>query len=87
MFARYKRLVPRPQRELIAAQRLPKPNWFVGAAEQPLNPRDPALMQQIKAVKRRIRDRGNPPAPVASPDVPPVDVRAGATVPGAVQRR
>lgn len=86
MFARYKRLVPRPQRELIAQQRLPKPNWFIGAAEQPLNPRDPALMQQIKEVKQRIRDRRNPNGQPGSSEVV-ADSRPGAHAPGGIEHR
>jgi hypothetical protein len=57
MFSRYKRLVPRAHRDLIASQGLAKPNWFVGAAEQPLDPRDSALEQQIAAVEKRIDER------------------------------
>ena len=57
MFGRYKRLVPHTQRRLIADQRLPHPNWFVGAAEQPFLARDPELLAEVDAVEARIAAR------------------------------
>ena len=57
MLSRYKRLVPRSHRVLIFHQGLPRPDWFIGAAEQPLDPRDPALQAQIAEVEARIDAR------------------------------
>jgi len=73
---RYRRLVPPAQRQLIADHRLPLPNWFVGAAEQPLVPRDPALVEEIEAVKARIRRRrqNEQGESVAAPVDAPVEV-------------
>lgn len=64
---RYRQHVPPHHRKLIGTHRLPKPNWFVGAAEQPSVPRDPALVTEIEDVKRRLRDyrSGEKPPPAA----------------------
>lgn len=57
MPGRYRRLVPRTYRDLITAYGLKRPNWFIGAAEQPFDPRDPALVGEIDRVVKRIEDR------------------------------
>jgi hypothetical protein len=54
MFSRFKRHVPRDQREVITSRGLPRPDWFVGAAEQPLDPKDPAIEKLIRAVDERL---------------------------------
>lgn len=67
---RYRRYVPPHHRRLIGTHRLPKPNWFVGAAEQPSVPRDPELVNEIEDVKRRLRNYRSgeqSPAPAEAP--------------------
>jgi hypothetical protein len=54
MFSRYKRLVPPSQREVITSRGLPHPDWFVGAAEQPLDPHDPAMTKLLRDVDDRF---------------------------------
>jgi hypothetical protein len=60
MFGRYRRLVPRRHRELIREHGLPKPNWFVGSAEQPFY-YDDDLRAEIERVKREIVARRDGP--------------------------
>jgi hypothetical protein len=55
MLGRSRRLIPVHHFRLIQRQRLPRPNWFVGAAEQPSIPRDPALVADIDRVKSALR--------------------------------
>jgi hypothetical protein len=77
MLSRYKRLVPRSHRTLIYHQGLPRPDWFVGAAEQPLDPRDPALQAQIADVERRIEQRSKRiEQPAAATTVQPDETKA-----------
>lgn len=75
--SRYRRLVPHAQRRLVVDNLLARLNWFVGAAEQPLTPRDPVLTAEIDRVKARIRKRreGRTGGEVV-PDVVPQPVEA-----------
>lgn len=68
MFGRSRRLVPAHHLNLIKIQRLPKPNWFVGAAEQSVVPRDPALVADIDRLKTELRQRRRPSHAAAAPD-------------------
>lgn len=78
---RYRRSVPRHHRRLIAVHRLPKPNWFVGSAEQASVPRDPALVREIENAKQRLRDyrvreaAGAAPSRTPTGQVPATDKR------------
>jgi hypothetical protein len=73
MFSRYKRLVPPAQREVIVSRGLPRPDWFVGAAEQPLDPRDPGLAKLLRDVDERLDSAAGgqgaaaQPGPAAAP--------------------
>ena len=72
MSGRYERLVPKHYRLLIKRHRLPRPNWFVGAAERAPVVRDEELQAEIDKVKTRVRalvgaGAGDPQ--VAAPDV------------------
>ena len=53
--SRYNRLVPAVHREMIRRHHHPKPNWFVGAAEQPAVPMDPELRREIDELKSELR--------------------------------
>ena len=69
MFGRYNKVVPPHQKDLIARYRLPRPNWYVGAAEQPASPVDPQLRREIDQIKSDLS--GTQGAPI--PEVPPKD--------------
>ena len=56
IFFRYRRRVPQHHRDLIAASGAPKPNWYVGAAEQASVPRDPELVREVEALKANLSD-------------------------------
>ena len=60
MFGRYMRLVPAGHRGLIKRHGVRRPNWFVGAAEQPSVPRDPSLRTDIDAVKAELHGHAEP---------------------------
>lgn len=51
MFRRYSKVVPPHQKDLIRAHGFPRPNWYVGAAEQPTAPVDPQLRKEIDQIK------------------------------------
>ena len=53
---RYRRLVPKEQRDLIKVHGLSRPNWFVGSAERP-SVVDAGLRAEIDAVKADIDQR------------------------------
>jgi hypothetical protein len=70
MFGRYSKVVPPHQKDLIRAHGFPRPNWYVGAAEQPTAPVDPQLRKEIDQIKSDLSggqtpdERRDRPAPV-----------------------
>jgi hypothetical protein len=68
MLGRYSALVPRHHRRLIRLHRLARPNWYVGAAEHPTLPRDPALVEEVERLKKRLRDHPGGAVAVVAPE-------------------
>jgi hypothetical protein len=54
--SRYARRVPLRYRLLRRAQRLARPNWWIGAAERPAVTLDENLARQIDEAKKRVRE-------------------------------
>lgn len=54
MATRYMTHVPEHHRSMIHRLRIRKPNWFVGSAEHPSVPLDPALIAEINGIKLRL---------------------------------
>lgn len=60
MFSRYNKVVPPHQKDLIRQHGLPRPNWYVGAAEQSSSPVDPQLRQEIDQIKNDLSGQQAP---------------------------
>jgi hypothetical protein len=70
MFGRYNKVVPPHQKSLIRRHGLPRPNWYVGAAEQPSSLIDPQLRQEIDQIKNDLSGQEGPAIPKPPADPP-----------------
>lgn len=72
MFSRYKKQVPAHHQQLIREHGIVKPNWYVGAAEQPAVPRDPEIVAEVRRVKEELHKYARPrPLPAETADEAP----------------